>query len=783
MRLPLRLLEEITGKTFSAHAVAHYLEKVGFPVEEIIELLSYDPAVKTAQVTGLAQTLEDGVVLTVECGEERYYAYSHVEVAPESVVAVALSGSALADDVLKNREGVTGVILTEKELGLADGIPVILPKGTATGVALSDVIESTVLNVEITPNRGDLYSLYGLARELSPLMGESFVVPAKPALDFQPRDHKMKLHVEAVDDIKQYYGFVIEGVRVISSPFWLKWRLHAFGARPVNNVVDISNYVMFLTGQPLHAFDASRVGGSVVKVKRAASGEKFTAIDHREYTLTHECLLIADDNHPLALAGIMGGEDSEVGPATHKLFLEAAEFTSQSARWGIGRTALQSDSSKRFAAGVDGAVTRDAALLFMNLLADISPDIAVLGELAWGNPAEKGNLELEKAKLDSYANMDISLEEAVKNLGLIGFGVQKTGSAIQVKIPAHRNDVTEDVDLIEEVLRLRGYDDLPSRFKIMSETPGRIHDLTRFTNGIRKFLSGLGLTEVFSLSLVSDKELREENLSDAVEVSNPLSERMNVLRPSLLTGLVTCAGNNIRFGEENLALFEIGNVFAKTSEGIKENLVLGILLAGKVEPLSWDIQQRDADFFDLKGIIEMLYGHLGFNDLKFVKVEKSYFEPEAVQVLLFEEITGSFGRVSRKMLDSKGISKELYLAEIELSILYDKKSQKFAYNPLSRFLPAERDIALLLSAETDAQDIMQFVRKEAATLSPEVDIFDSFSGPPLPDGKRNLGLRLRFAPQEENLSKDELDDLVARLAGSLARKFDAVVRGREGDGS
>lgn len=785
MRLPLRLLEELTGTAHSAHTVAHYLSKVGFPVEEIIELLPFDPQVKTAMVEGVVERLDDGIIVTVECGEERFHAYSHTEIASEGIIAIAFEGSPIVKENLGGRDGVSAVVVTEKDLGLDDDYPVILPVGTQTGLPLAEVIESTVLNVEITPNRGDLYSLYGLARELSPLIGESFNVPSAPLLDIVKKEHNFKLSIEADEDIRQYYGFLIEGVKIQPSPFWLRWRLHAFGARPVNNIVDISNYVMFITGQPLHAFDASVIRGGRVRVRRAKELEKITAIDHKTYELSPHCLLIADEDHPLAIAGIMGGEGSEVNAGTKRIFLESAEFVPQPIRFGIGATGLQSDSSKRFAAGIDGAITRDAALVFIDMLQDILADATVSGELAWGSFIEKDTVTLAGEKLDSYASTGIDLKKESRNLELIGFKVEITGKTLFAKVPSHRNDLLEDVDLIEEILRLRGYDDLPSRFIIKTDSPGKTHELSRFLNHLRSFLSGLGLSETYSLTFLSKKEIEDEFAGETIELTNPLSERMSVMRPSLASGLLAIASNNIRFGEENLALYEIGNVFSKKDPDSQEMLRLGILLCGKSEPLSWDRAPRNVDFFDIKGIVEMLCIHFGLNpdEMMFEATTKSFYTSEACSLTVNGCYHGIFGKVAPQYLEKAGISEDIFYAELDLSELYKLFSKKYLYKPLSRFHSTERDLALLLDASVVAQQVMQFVQREAGDICAGVDIFDNYSAKPLAEGKRNLGLRLLFVPKNRNFSKDELDGIMSDLSEKVAVKFNAQIRGREGDGN
>lgn len=783
MRLPLRLLEKVTGQDLSADSVARHLERVGFPVEEVIELLPYDPEIRTARITGKLREVDDGVLLTAQTKEELYYVYSHTDVSPESVVAIAFMKSPLARKILAGRDDAAAVVLTERDFGLQDDKPAVLFSDTPLGVLLPDVIESTVLDVEITPNRGDLYSLYGLARELAGLWGERFVTPPLPAVEISSGAHSFRLEIEAEGDVHQYYGFAIDGVRVSESPFWLRWMLHAFGARSVNNVVDISNYVAFLTGQPLHAFDASRISESLVKVRRAAENEGFTAIDHKSYKLSSECLLIADANHPLAIAGVMGGVDSEVSENTVSLFLESAEFSREAARQGIAKTGLRSESGKRFAAGVDSAAVRDAALVFIDTLAEIHPDLTVKGELAYGAPRDKGSVSLGLAKLDAYAAVHVDPEAAKKNLELIGFEIELNADSLNAKVPSHRNDVIEDVDLIEEVLRLSGYDDLPSKFQWCAERRGRRHPLSKRLEQIRSFCSGLGLSEVYSLSLIPAQDVPEELQADIISVTNPLSERMSVLPPSLLPGMLAVVSGNVRFGNTDLGLYEMGHVFIAGKDSPSEKMHLGILLTGNLTPLQWDHNPRNVDFFDLKGIVEMLLERFGIKGARFEIVESGYLEDGTCRVKVDDAAVIDFGRVSSGLLEHFDIAQEVYFCEADLTALDAVTGYESSFEGLPRFSSVERDMALLLDVNHSAADVMQFVQSRAGHLCTSVEVFDSYAGDPLPAGKRNLGLRLRFMPRDGNLTKEEMDRIMAEVGERVAARFNAVVRGRESDGN
>lgn len=779
----MRLLEQVTGRTLSADSVAHHLGRVGFPVEEIIELLPYDPEIRTARITGKLKDAGDGVLLTAETKDERYCVYSRTEVEPESVVGIAFAKSPLAKDVPFKHKDAAAVVVTEKDLGMEDDRPVVLPKETPLGEMLSDVIEATVLDVEITPNRGDLYSVYGLARELSVLWGERFNPPEPVVVDITSTDHPFKLTIEAEGDVHQYYGFIIEGMRVIDSPFWLRWMLHAFGARPVNNVVDVTNYVTFLTGQPLHAFDSARIRGSHVRVHRAAENQGFTAIDHRSYRLSSSCLLIADEDHPLALAGVMGGVDSEVSESTVRLFLESAEFTQQAARHGIEKTGLRSESGKRFAAGVDGAMVLDAALVFIDTLAEINPGLAVKAELAYGTPKDKGLVSLCLAKLDSYAATHIDPETAKKNLELIGFEIELGADVLEAKVPSHRNDIIEDVDIIEEVLRLSGYDDLPSRFEVRTESTGRRHALSKRLDQIRELLSGLGLKEVYSLSLIPREDIHTGFEDRLVPITNPLSERMRVLRPLLLPSMLAVARDNIRFANADLGFYEIGNVFTRGDDSPLERLHLGILLTGNITPLRWDHNLRSVDFFDLKGIVETFFERFGIEDARFEVGGQGYFREETASFKIGDASTIELGRVSPDLLEHFDIAQEVYFCEVDLTAFESIIKDELSFEVLSRFNIIQRDMALLLDADHSAAELLQFVRDKAGPLCTRIDVFDSYAGDPLPKGKRNLGLRLYFMPRDASLTKEELDQIMAKTGELVAAEFNAVVRGREGDGS
>ncbi len=784
MRLPLRLLEQVTGRSLSAHAVAHHLEQVGFPVAEIIELLPYDPAVCTARVSGVLKELDDGFIVTTETGSARHVAYSHRPVLAESIVAIALADSDSAKQILSNYADAEALILVEKDLGLESEQSIIFPSETPLGVGLADVLESTVLDVEITPNRGDLYSLYGLARELSVMWGERFEPPSIQAMGTGEAGHGFRLEIEAKEDVRQYYGYVIDNVKVQESPFWLRWLLHAFGVRAVNNVVDVSNYVMLLTGQPLHAFDASKISSSLVRVRRARPNEAFTAIDHKSYKLSEECLLIADENRPLALAGVMGGLDSEVDTTARRLFLESAEFTPQAVRRSIGRIGLQSESSKRFAAGVDSAMIRAAAQVFTEVLSDLIPDLAFKGELCYGSPLDKGTVKLDYSKLDAYALMQMDRELAKQNLELIGFEVEETPDSISVHIPSHRCDVTEDVDIIEEVLRLSGYENLPSRFVIRSERPGKRHPLAKRLDLVADFFTGLGFSEVYGLSLVSSDDLSSYWKQGNVKLVNPMTERMSYLRPSLLPGLLSAAAENLRFGKNDLMLYEIGNTFVQGKKETNERLHIGVLMSGNAAPLFWGQAARAVDFFDLKGVIEMFFAKFGLSQAEFQPASLSALTPgEALWVNTGRDTPVALGKVTAELLERFEIGQAVYFSEIDFTTLDEVITDEVVFQPLPRYQEVERDIALVIDANQRSDSVCEFVKSEAGSTCKRIEVFDSYTGSSLPAGKRNLALRLTFLSENGNMSKKELDELMVKVASSAAAKFGALIRGREADGS
>ncbi|GEM_PF-3395972 len=784
MRLPLCLLEKVTGRNVSAHEVAAYLGKVGFPVEEIIELLPYDPDLKVAQVTGLLEELDDGVMLSVSTGGASYTAFSHIPIAAETIVGIALGRSQLAKKVINHYPDANALVLTGRDLGMDDDSIVTFPDGTILGEQLTELLETTVLNVEITPNRGDLYSLYGLIRELGAKWGDKFTPPSVDELPVADDAQSFKLKIEAKDDVLQYYGYFVENVKVKESPFWLKWCLHAFGARSINNVVDVSNYVTFLTGQPLHAFDAGLIGSSLVQVRRARENEKFTAIDHKEYKLSEKCLLIADDKHPLALAGVMGGADSEVSQATVRLFLESAHFSANAIRNTIEHTNLHSESSKRFAAGVDGEMVRFGAMMFLDILADLCPSLTVSAEFKYGDTQNKGKVQLSLSKLDAYAATTIDKAIAAKNLELIGFKVALDETCITATVPSHRNDIAEDVDIIEEVLRLGNYDELPSSLVVNTQVSGKLHPHTRRIGQIRDFLTGLGLSESYTLSLVSRERIPDTYNDNLIELANPLSERMALMRPSFITGMLNAAAENIRFGNSDISLYEIGNVYWKDVGKFNESMRLAILITGNRYPLSWNQRQESVDFYDIKGIVEMLFDRFQLGDIEFQQQQMTFYEGQACQILLNGNVVGELGEVSQNFLDKFDIKVMTYYCQLNIDIFMQAGGCKDAFfKPLSKFVKLERDMALLIDANLDAGTIMQFVRSEAGQICSKVDIFDSFTGNPLPEGKRNLGLRLSFLPTEKNLSKDELDELMKHLAEKVKNKFNAVIRGREGNGN
>jgi phenylalanyl-tRNA synthetase beta chain len=670
-----------------------------------------------------------------------------------------------------------GMLCSAGELGVsenADGL-LILPPDKTPGTPLSR-LHPPVFDLEVTPNRPDLLSHRGMARELAALTNRPLNLPDSPEAPTHSAG-QAEIEITAPFHCPFYSARRITGVKVAPSPPWLQEKLEAIGLRPINNIVDITNYVLMETGQPLHAFDAAKVKGGIV-VRLAADGEKFQALDGQAYALTPEDIVIADQNSALALGGVMGGDTSGVIESTTDIILESAYFTPSMIRRTSRDHNLSSDSSYRFERGVDPQGVLPASALATQLIVDLAGGTAEENTLTAGElPSLTGQVDLDEDRARALLGAEIASEEMQRILTNLGLEkIAATGATSTWQVPSYRIDLQRHIDLVEEIARVYGLDKIPAT-TTAAFAPASDDDIAydRLTE-LRARLSGLGFFETKTIKLVSQADTQagpDITPDDLVPVKNPLSDDHTILRPSLLPGLLAVAERNIRQGAASLRFYEIGTVF-RTPESEEQHL--GILLGGDAAPATWhDARPRPVDLSDLRGILESI---LPEKTIALTPVDSDAFVL-AASVTIDGQDAGLVGQLHPKRAREMDCTTPLLVAELNASLLCDFLARAGACKELARFPAVTRDIAMEVPAQVPNADIESFFSRCQEPLLVSAHLFDVFadpSGEKLPADKKSLAYSLTYRDKNKTLKASEVDDAHGRILAALKQDLPVQIR-------
>ena len=629
--------------------------------------------------------------------------------------------------------------------------------------ALEEKGADFVLEIEITPNRPDLLSVIGIAREVAAIT-KSKIKNQKPNTKHQkPNSKHLQLKIEDKKDCPLYTAKIIKDVKVGPSPDWLRTRLELIGCRSVNNIVDITNYVLFSYGEPLHAFDLDKLGNTIV-VRRVKNQEKIITLDQEERVLDADILVIADDRKPIAIAGIMGGKDTEVNYNTKNILLEAAIFNPVSIRRARQKLGLQTDSSYRFERGVDLGSVKSASLEAAKLIQDLTAG-QLVNALEAGLPKTKQKaINLDTASVNKILGIKIPVTRAKRILVNLGFKVfQKKKNNFLVKVPLYREDINLAVDLVEEIARIWGYENIPKSLPKVSP------DITASgTRGlvalIKNILAGLGLNEVITYSLM-DRSLFRDQQTPAIEILNPLSKEQEALRPTLIPGLGRCIAYNLNQQQNQIHIFEIAKSFRNIPSGPLEVLTLGIAICG--------IQSAPASILHLKGILEVVWERLGIKDYSF----QTLSAPFAVAVYLQKEKIGFIAQLQRASLEMLEIkNKDVFSAEIDLDKLFSSLSPQKKFTPLPLYPGISRDISLVVKEGVLVNEIREAMLEKARPLLCAVKIIDYYQGKQIPPGHIGLTLACLYRSSERTLTEEEINSIHAQVLDVLVKNFAVQIR-------
>ena len=784
MKFSVNWLREFVELPTSIDALAELLTMSGVEIEGIQKRGADFDKVVVAQITDskphpnadrLTVCVVDdgsGTKRQIVCGAKNYRVGDKVPLALPG--AELTGGLKIRASKLRGVES-EGMLCSAKELGVAEdaaGLLILSPEAKI-GTPIRDLFPvDTILDVEITPNRGDLLSHFGLAREIAALTNKRFVgqalrLPSKAAGD-APALQKKGIKISALRECPFYSARRIENVKVGPSPDWLRAKIESVGIRSINNVVDVSNFVMLELGQPTHAFDADKLSGEI-NVRLAHEAEEFLALDGKTYELTPENLVIADGERAVGIAGVMGGEESGVTDSTKNVLLESAYFLPASIRRTARDLNLPSDASYRFERGVDPQMILAASRRATELICKVAgaksgATIAVAGEL----PPDPPDVSLRYERLDQLVG--IHIQPTTADAILTRFGLAKSDSVSRPhwKIPSYRRDLQREVDLIEEIIRAHGIEKIPSadrsRFTPLSEADRNFD----FETKLRRDLIAIGSTEARTSSLIARSELAKA--TGAIELRNPLSEDHVALRTSLIAGLLGAVARNIRAGTERIALFEIGNTFAPPAG--EHQRKLAIALCGQAASVKdWrSAKKRQLDFFDLKGALNVL-GTFEFRRSEqpgFVLIAEIFYETDRI---------GYGGQLSATT--SIGANAPVLVAEIDLTRIAQVKEHAQPFKEIDRYPEVTRDIAMFVGLQVTHAEILASIASANEPLLEKVELFDLFmenDGQKKPDMKKSLAYSLTYRDKNRTLTSDEVSAVHARIRERLRSDIGAELR-------
>jgi phenylalanyl-tRNA synthetase beta chain len=713
-------------------------------------------------------------------------------------VALAMEGAMLPGGVKIGRnqfQGIVseGMLCSEKELGLSEegsGIMFLEPEASP-GLPLHRVLplQDWILDINITPNRSDCLCVMGIAREVAALIGKPlrFPVGKKAEID-PPADRLTSVTLDRADLCPRYVAKLILGVRIGPSPFWMRRRLEACGVRAISNIVDVTNYVMLEMGQPLHAFDFQRLEEKRIVVRTAAPGFIFTTLDGAGRKMPKDALMICDGKKPVALAGIMGGLNSEVEEDTKDILLESAYFDPMGIRRTSKQLGLSTEASIRFERGIDPNGSLRAADRAADLMAALAGGKVSRGAVdAYPQKIEPLQIPLRVSRVNQILGTSIHGEEIQTHLQNLQLQVRENGAdSFRVTAPTYRVDLTREIDLIEEVARLHGFHRIPVTLPSGRVSPKKKTSMQIGKEKAKDLLTGFGFREVITYSFISPQVLLDlqippdERKARGLRIRNPLSEDQAVMRTTLLPGLLHTVRSNLNRQNLDLRLFELGRVFfPKGPEDQPEEVeFLAGILCGLRDEESWAKPRAECDFFDLKGALEGLFEGMGVFGVQFLPdAQIPFLHPgKACRVNVKGEDVGILGEVNSAVGEIFDVEEKVFLFELDFQKVVSRMTERRTFTLLPRYPAVTRDLAVVVDESVAAGDILQALRKEGQGWIKEIRLFDLYRGNPVPSGRKSLAFRLVYQKEDRTLTDREVNEFHQKLVGLLAREYKGALR-------
>lgn len=796
------LSELIDIKDVAPHALADKMSRTGIEVENVVVPQEGMKKIVVGYVAEcVAHPDSDHLsICQVDVGEEELYQIvcGAPNITDGKKVIVALPGSRIAGNVKikkgKMRGQVSlGMICSLQELGYSDSL---IPKEFADGIYfLPDEavvgepvfpyldMDDAIIELSITPNRADALSMRGVAYEVGAIYNRTPHFPVQSLVEDEEADITDYLTVSVADSqaALSYHMRLIKDVTIKPSPLWLQKRLMNEGMRPVNNVVDVTNYVMLLFGQPQHAFDYDKIGSQEILVRQAEQGETLTTLDGTERQLSPENILITNGSEPIGLAGVMGGLDSEITADTTTVALETAMFNPVAIRRTSKQFNLYSESSKRFEKGLNPTTITEASEFAAALIAELSGGTVVKGEIAASDyTPDKVTVGITLDKINRSLGTALTAEEVGGIFEALGFPYAEAQHRFDVTIPPRRWDITIEADIVEEVARLYGYDNLPSTLPGGDAVPGGLTVEQQLVRDIHELFQGFGYSEAISYALTTEalaaRFVKEKR--PLVALDWPMSEDHAVLRQNLTSSLLTDVAYNIARKNKNIALYEVGNVFVSNgSQDLPlEEKHLALALTGAKPERSWQKPSEAVDFYTIKGAVEGVFDNLGAKVTFRKSADYADLHPgRTADILIGETVIGFVGQVHPKVAKTFDIP-ETYVSEISLAALFAAERETIVYQEVPKFPSVKRDIALLVDKQVTHQQLLDVITGKGGKLLQTVSLFDIFEGEKLGSGKKSMAYSLVFQNPQGTLVDDDVNQIMRKIEKALTEKYEVEIR-------
>ena len=800
MKISNNWLKDYIKTDLKSEKIGEFLTDIGLEVEGIDQFESIRGSLEGI-IVGKVLTCEkhpnadklkvttvdvgNGKILNIVCGASNVSAGQVVPVAVIGTKIYDKEGNFFEIKEAKLRGEISqGMICAEDELGLSDnhdGIMVLDAEKFMVGTPFADyfdIAKDEIFEIGLTPNRTDAMSHYGVARDLNAFlvsnnMHSEFEKVSSEVLEAEGT-HSFSVDIENEELIPRYLGAVIENVVVEESPVWLQNRLKSIGVSPINNVVDITNYILHGYGQPLHAFDADKISGQKIKVGVVDAGTRLTTLDGVERTLNGSEIVVKDgQNKPLAIAGVLGGATSGVNSETINIFLEGAYFNPVAVRKSAKYHGLNTDASFRFERGIDPNNVKTAITHAIKMITDIAGG-RLVGDIIehYPNKIEDHYVILRFSKIDQILGMKIhrdKIKEILKSLDIKVLNEITNG--VEISVPAYRADVTREIDVIEEILRIYGYNKVDAPNKI-AFTPIKLYldNQEALENSWARTLQSNGFYEVMNNSLTAEKNVTPE----AVKLLNPLSGDLAFMRTSLLQGLLENTIYNINRKNPDIKFFELGKIYQKR-ESYTERKQLAILVSGREVRENWLEPKSATNFYYLKGYVQLLLDRLGFTFVEKSLVDNRF--ADAIELLVGEKVMARIGKVSSQLLKSFDIEQDCYYAEIEIEVVESlRNNDNFKFVDIPKFNKIRRDLALLVDKNVTYSELYEAVMKEKSPILKSVNLFDVYEGKNLPEGKKSYALSFELLNEEKTLEDKEITEVMDKIIKIFETKFQASLR-------